>query len=380
MTGRERVLTAIAHREPDRVPLDLGSTLATGIHADAYRMLRKHLGYEDRAPEISYLTSQLARVDEEMLTRLSIDVRGILLDPLFKAGPGSDASGNLLEDEWGIKWFMPAEKGLYYDMISHPLQDSTSEDLARYAWIDPEDPSRFDGVQRQLDAFPRGENAVICGTTIGNGFLQTGNWLEGFEDYMCDLAAHSPKADVIVANILDIKMRFWDALLDRFGNSLDIILELDDLGSQAGLFISPDTYRRYIKPNQVALFRHIKRKAPHIKILFHSCGSIRPIIHDLVETGIDILNPVQISAADMDPAVLKRDFGTAITFWGGGIDTQRTLATGSVQDVRDEVKRMIGILAPGGGYVFTPVHNIQANVPPEKVAAVFEAALEFGAY
>lgn len=380
MTRRERVLMTIAHKEPDRIPLDLGSTISTGIHYKAYDELLRFLGFKGRVPEIGYLTSQSAKVDEDILEKFSIDIRGIMPGPIFVGDPKEEATGILLEDEWGIKWFKPKVNGNFYDMISHPLSDSSVEDLVAYNWINVENTARFAGIDEQLELYSAGEEAVVCGTTIGNGFLQTGNWLEGYENFLCDLALHSPKADIILKNIFDIKIRFWDIVLDRWGSKLDVVLELDDLGTQSGLLISPEMYRKMIKPKQIELFGYIKKKAPHIKILFHSCGSIRPIIPDLIQTGIDILNPVQFSAFDMDPVQLKKDFGRDIAFWGGGIDTQKTLSTGSVDEVKDEVKKMIDILAPGGGYIFTPVHNIQAEVPPANVVAMFETALEYGIY
>ena len=180
--------------------------------------------------------------------------------------------------------------------------------------------------------------------------------------------------------MLEMKMQFWDAILGKWGDKLDIVQEQDDMGTQTGLLISPELYRKMIKPRQKILFDHIKKKAPHIKIFFHSCGSIRPIIADLIEVGADILNPVQVSAAGMEATRLKKDFGKDITFWGGGIDTQYTLPKGSAEDVKNEVRRRIDELGPGGGFVFAPVHNIQAEVPPENLIAMWETILKYGKY
>jgi len=170
-----------------------------------------------------------------------------------------------------------------------------------------------------------------------------------------------------------------DRVLAALGDSIDAVMVNDDLGTQAGPMLSPDLYRKMIKPHQRRLFAHIKPRT-RAALVLHSCGSVRYAIPDLIEIGVDALNPVQVSAAGMDSAELKREFGRDITFWGGGCDTQRVLSRGSPAEVRDEVRRRIGDLAPGGGFVFCQVHNIQPEVPPANVVAMLEAAREFGGY
>jgi uroporphyrinogen decarboxylase len=180
--------------------------------------------------------------------------------------------------------------------------------------------------------------------------------------------------------VLELKINYFDTLLTEIGDQVHIVRELDDLGSQQGLLISPEMYREFIKPRQKKLFDFIKRKAPGVKILFHSCGSVYEIIPDLIEVGADILNPVQVTAASMDSLKLKKEFGSEITFWGGGVDTQEILPRGTAQQVRDEVKRRIDDLAPGGGFVFATVHNIQEDVPIENIIALLETLREYGIY
>jgi uroporphyrinogen decarboxylase len=173
------------------------------------------------------------------------------------------------------------------------------------------------------------------------------------------------------------KSAYWERALRDVGDLVDVVVEADDLGGQQSLLLSPKTYRRLIKPRHQRLFGFIKKQAP-VKVFYHSCGAIRPLIGDLIEAGIDILNPVQVSAAGMDPRELKREFGRDLVFWGGGVDTQQVLGTGNPQQVRDDVQRNVEALAPGGGFVFAAVHDIQANVPPENIMAMWEAWRDFG--
>jgi uroporphyrinogen decarboxylase len=174
---------------------------------------------------------------------------------------------------------------------------------------------------------------------------------------------------------LERKIEYWDKVLGVLGTSLDIVCEMDDLGEQRGPFISPEMFRRLIKPYYKELFPYIKRKSG-AKLFMHSCGSIAKLIPDLIEVGIDIISPVQIGADGMDPITLKREYGRDLVFWGGGVDTQKTLSTGTPQQVRDEVKRNVDVFSKDGGYIFAAVHNIQGNVPIENIIAMWEAFLE----
>jgi uroporphyrinogen decarboxylase len=380
MTGKERVLKAITHFEADRVPIDLGSSTAVSINIKAYSALLELLGYKDEKIEYFNILSQIAKVDKKIIKRFFIDTYCIFPKLIFQGDFLEQPDGSMATDEWGIKWFMPNNKGHYYDMVYHPLKNSSMEDLINYKWVDGANPKRFMDMDLQIEGVLQENNALVMGVTVGNGIFQTGNWLEGYEDFLCDVAMGSAKAEFIMEKVLEIKIAYWEAVLDKWGNELDIVFELDDLGMQSGLLISPQTYRNMIKPRQKLLFEFIKKKAPNIKIMFHSCGSIKPLIPDLIEAGIDILNPVQISASDMDPASLKKEFGSDITFWGGGIDTQHTLPKGTPDQIEYEIRTNLEIFAPGGGFVFAPVHNIQEEVPPENIIKMFETVLKYGRY
>jgi uroporphyrinogen decarboxylase len=200
------------------------------------------------------------------------------------------------------------------------------------------------------------------------------------ENAMLDPLLYPQNSDLLIGKVADLKIEFWDAALDELGDLVDIIGEGDDYGTQQSQLISPDQFRQYYKPHFSRVLEFIKSKNPELKIMFHSCGNVRPVLPDFVEMGVDILNPVHVTSAGMEPKQLKKDFGRDMVFWGGGIETQNTLPLGSPQDIKDDVKRNIDALAPGGGFVFSTVHNIQAEVPPQNIEAMWEALQEYGIY
>lgn len=375
MNSRTRVLTAISHKEPDRVPIDFGATMETTIHAKAYRALKQAIGLcQDRAIREMLKTAGFARPDEEVQQFLQADVRGVFPNRCYRL------DGEQLKDEFGIGWRQPKDGGLYYDICTCPMADMTREEIRHYPFPDPRSPTLFKQVESMLadidhEAFP-----VVFDNCFGNGIFQTCNQLMGYDVFLVAMALSEPRADYLMDRILELKMAFWDETLTRFGARIDIVKELDDMGSQINLLISPDMYKEKIKPRLKQLIAFIKGKAPHVKIMMHSCGSIRKVIPHLIDCGVEILNPVQYTAADMNPVDLKKEFGNDLTFWGGGIDTQKILPSGTVQDVKDEVKRTLDIFMPGGGYVFAPVHAIQADVPVENMLAMWQTVSDFGKY
>ncbi len=379
----QRVLMAIDHKEPDRVPFDLGGTESTSISLKAYSVLRQHLGLPDKEPEILSYGGQLAKPDTDLCMMMGVDTRRITRRDLsaWKLDVIEDENAWWYVDEWGVKWKMPKVEGHYFDMVSNPLRGADLEKVRGYIWPDGKDPALRDGLAEEAEkVFFESKAALVLDARIGNGFFHTGALLEGYEDFFIDLAYAPDKANYILDRVLELKLNYFETILNEVGDQVHIVRELDDLGSQQGLLISPEMYREFIKPRQKTLFDFIKRKSPGIKILFHSCGSVYHIIPDLIEIGADILNPVQVTAANMDSAKLKKEFGKEITFWGGGIDTQQVLPHGSPQEVKDEVKKRIDDLAPGGGFVFATVHNIQEDVPVENVIALWEALQEYGTY
>ncbi|WP_227761912.1 uroporphyrinogen decarboxylase family protein [Zhaonella formicivorans] len=382
MNSRERALMALQHKEPDRIPFDLAGTVTTGIHHIAYKNLLNYLGISKEEVKVAEIHQQLAAVHEDVLQRLKVDFR-----PVFSKLPSGwypefkeDDYYTHFIDQWGIGWRMPKDGGLYYDLESHPWANFTSpEEVANYRVPDPTDPARLDGVAEEARQLADSTNAALCLAGVSAGFMEMAYWLRGYEQFFIDLASNPKMAHAILDKTVEIKIKYWEKALQLLGDLIDVVVEADDFASQYGMIISPDTYRKFIKPRQKELFDTIKKNSKAF-ICFHSCGSVYNIIPDLIEVGVDALNPVQVSATNMDSKKLKKEFGDVLTFWGGGVDTQRILNHGTPQQVKDEVKRRIEDFAPGGGFVFTPVHNVQADVPPENYMAMWEAWEEYGKY
>jgi uroporphyrinogen decarboxylase len=380
MESRERVLAALDHREGDRVPLDLGGTVVTGIHRQAYAALRRYLGLPSTKVLLGDIVQQLALIDEDVAAIVKSDVRG--------AGPGSvpalqpeigiRAGYRTFTDMWGIGWRMPVDSSLYFDMYQHPLSEAeVVEDIDSHPWPDVSG-FQFDRIRWQCQQMRAQGKAVVLGMLCG-GVAEMAAALRGYVNFYMDLVSNPVLAEHLMDKILELKMVYWQHAIAAAGEYIDVVAEGEDLGSQDRLLVSPQTYRRYIKPRHTLLFSFVKQRAP-VRIFLHSCGAIRPIIADLIESGIDILNPVQKSAAGMDLVELKQVFGKDVVFWGGGVSTQRILSQGSPQAVRDDVRRSIDALAPGGGFVFSADHNIQADVPPENVVTMLETLRDYGEY
>lgn len=382
MTPRQRLLTALDHQVPDRVPIDLGGN-QTGIHKNAYVALLRHLGLEEEI-QIMDAVQQLARPSETVLERLRIDTRYI------SAGPGSAWKGGIqrnqrdgrhwedLVDEFGVRWSMPDDAPYYMDITLHPLAQAQIADLKDYLWPKGDDPARFAGLrERALSIRKETPYAVVSG--ISGVIYETCWYLRGLEQWFCDLKTDTE----FCAALLDQTLKFWmdwfRLFLDEVGDVVDVIMVGDDLAGQNGPLFNPELYRRLVKPRHQQLIRYIRSRT-EARIWYHTCGACVDFIPDLIDNGIDILNPVQVSARGMDPAELKRRFGHRLVFWGGGVDAQQVLPRGTPEQVAENVRHNTRALMPGGGYVFNNVHNIQGEVPPENIVAMFDAAFEHGQY
>ena len=381
MNSRERVLKAINFTEPDHIPFDLGGTYLSTINVSAYKNLRKYLGLSNENVRIGLTTEQLVLVDEDIADRFETDVR------LVVPGDASDYEIKFRDegryeaftDEWGIGRPMPKDGGLFYDMYFHPLSEVESlEELKKYPFPNPIDDSRFTNLRSRAEEAAAKDKAVTLGGPCA-GIVEMYMWTRGYEQFYVDLAWNQEFVTYMLNRLVEYKSKYWKRALEEVGDLVDIVIECDDLGLQNSLMLSPTAYRKLIKPYHKKLFHLIKDQAP-VKIFFHSCGSIRPIIGDLIDAGIDILNPIQISAKGMDPLELKKEFGKDLVFWGGGVETQRILNYGTTQEIKDNVKQNIDALAPGGGFVFAAVMQIQADVPPENIIAMWEAWKENGVY
>ncbi|MCL5281097.1 MAG: uroporphyrinogen decarboxylase family protein [Planctomycetes bacterium] len=382
MSSRQRVLKALHHETPDRVPIDLGG-FQTGIHRKAYTQLLDYLGIQD---ELTILdpVQQLARPCEELLEQFHVDVRYVIAHgpESFKGGIEQNTrDGRLwhdLKDEFGVIWSMPDDQPLYMDISHHPLANATRADLADYPFPKGDDPTRFTGLREQAQMLQR-ETPYTLSTGIGGVVYEICWYMRGLERWFMDMIENPAFCEALLDRTLAFWLGYYTEFLKEIGDLVDVVMIGDDIGCQSGPLFSPQFYRRVVKPRQKRLVQHIKSLTP-AKIWYHTCGSVRQLIPDLLDNGIDILNPVQISAADMDPRDLKTDFGNKLVFWGGGIDTQKVLSFAGPEEVREHVRRNLEAFKPGGGYVFNSVHNIQAGVPPENITALFAAAHQHGFY
>jgi uroporphyrinogen decarboxylase len=382
MTSRERVLKAIRHETPDRVPIDFGGN-QTGIHKNAYRNLTRNLGLPEGI-EIMDAVQQLARPSERMLERFHVDTRYIA------AGPASSWKGGIvkakrdgrawhdLTDEFGIRWSMPDDQSLYMDITLHPLAKATIKDVREYAWPKGDDPSRFAKLREQaLEIRRNTPYAVVSG--ISGVIYEICWYLRGLEQWFSDLLTEPEFCEAMLDQTLKFWMDWFRLFLDEAGDVVDVIMIGDDLAGQAGPLFNPEIYRRLVKPGHKRLVQYIRTRT-QAKIWYHTCGSCAAFIPDLIDNGIDILNPVQTSASHMDPVDLKRRFGRDLAFWGGGCDSQHILPRGTPSEVEENVRRNLEAFMPRGGYVFNSIHNIQGEVPPENIVAMFDAAYKYGLY
>jgi uroporphyrinogen decarboxylase len=382
MTPRERVLATINHEQPDRVPLVIGVSNATGIKMKPYKGIKDIAGIE--APDrYIYDWPELgtAEIDEETMLRLHSDVRGVLdLEPEMvrrrnrKREPHSD-----FIDSWGGGQIETAP-GEWFPGV-HPLIGAkTVEDLDQYpGWPDMNDPSRIAHVKDTALRLAHDNEFAILATPWLLFPFERAHAMQGMETFLMNMAMDRDFARAMLEKIAVYCKQLMGHFLEQLGDNLDIIKIGDDLGTQESLMISPKMYREILKPVHADFIDFIKKRSK-AKILFHSDGDVAPLIGDFIEIGVDILNPVQTSAGKMSNLVaLKKHFGRNIVFCGG-IDSHRILPHGSVAEVREEVRRVIQALGQGGGYMIGAVHTVMDDVPPENVLAMVDAVQEFGHY
>jgi uroporphyrinogen decarboxylase len=285
---------------------------------------------------------------------------------------------NDLKDEFGIIWSMPEDQQLFMDISHHPLADATIRDLDNYPFPKGNDPTRFTGVREEALRLQSSTTYALC-TVIGGVVYEICWYLRGMERWFIDMMENIAFCEALLDRTLQYWLEFYTGFLAEVGDLVDVVMIGDDLAGQSGPLFSPDIYRHVVKPRQKRLVSHIK-SLTSAKIWYHTCGSCVEYIPDLIDNGVDILNPVQISSRGMEPKILKERYGSEIVFWGGGVDAQHVLPFASPGEVREDVRRNIGVFKAGGGYVFNNVHNIQHGVPPENIVALFDAAFEYGFY
>lgn len=370
MTSRERVRCAINLKKPDRTPVDLGTTNVTTLHVTAYENLLKKLGIKDEKIRLIDFPKQLVIPCEEFMQKLEIDTRPVKLGG-SKTSNAKFISQNEYIDDWGIKWRRP-EKGLYYDSVSSPLKDlSTLEEIEKYPWPLVENLSSSEGLKDTAKSLYENTNYSLVGS-FGSSIFMMAQIVRGYEQFFIDMMIDEDIACYILDKVLEIRLGMAKAFLDAAGEYLDVVEIADDLAGQDGPLMSLEIYRKFIKPRSKKLIDFIKRNSC-AKVMYHCCGAMSDFVDDLIEIGVDILNPIQVSAANMDTKVLKEKYGDKLAFWGG-IDGQDVLPNGSPEDVARETEKRVRELGLNGGYVMCASHNIQADVSAENIISMLDSA------
>jgi len=412
MTRRERVLSAIAHKPPDRVPVDLGAMRSTGMTAIAYGRLKAHLGIGPGATRVYDVVQQLAQPEPEILDLAGSDVvdlgRTFLTEPFdwkpFELAGGLPAEipayANIVRHDGGwiarhadgtVIGAMPKD-AFYLSQKCFPLREWDGKDRAvldrlpelmeKVTWSalpsapfhKPLTPEHLAEIRRRAKTlFETTDYAVMIG--FGGNLLEWGEYLCGMDRFLMDLAEDRPKAEALLDRLVEMHLSNIEKVLDAVEGYVQVIQMGDDLGTQLATVVSPRMYREIFKPRHRIIYERVRRRKG-IHLFLHSCGAIADIIPDLVEIGVEILNPVQTSGRGMEPGRLKREFGKDLVFWGGGCDTRDVLPDGTPDAVRRHVRERIEILGEGGGFVFCQVHNILPNVPPANIVAMYEGVRE----
>jgi len=410
MSPRERVLTSIGHGDPDRVPVDLGATRSSGISAIAYSRLRKHLGLSGPV-RVYDLVQQLALVDDDILDRFGIDAvdmarafvrecswrdwrlwdgTACLVPTYFE--PELQENGDwLVKDADGDVVARMAAGSFYFTQTIHPLAEAKPSEYAtrlpqvmkKVSWGAIPTVSGHLGMGEEALArigerakwlYENTDRAIVA--TFGGNLLEAAQNLRGFDVFLMDLVMDPAGVEKLLDRLLEVHMGNLAKFLKAVGPYIQVIKFGDDLGTGNGPQFDPAMYRKFFKGRHAKMYQYVRAYGgPHV--LLHSCGGIRPIIGDLIDAGVEILNPVQTSSAGMGAGELKREFGKDITFWGGGCDTAAILPRGTTQEVKQCVRERMEIFSPGGGFVFSSIHNVTPEVPPENVLAMFEAVSEF---
>lgn len=411
MTSRERILTSIRHKEPDRVPIDLGSTPSSGISAVAYHNLKRHLGINQGHTRVYDVVQQLAQPEDMILDRFGVDVLDI------------GRTFNVRDEDWyditlpqGIPvqfptWFRPVVKpngawdayatdgtriatmpagAAFFDQTYFPYLEGYPTDysdlpkemprilwagLVHSPWDHAGEPDFWQRLREKAIALRNSTDRALM-IVAGCNLFEWGTFLRRIDNFLMDLVLNPVEVERLLDALLEIHLDTLDKVCAAVGDVADVLRFGDDLGMDTGPFMSPQIYRRLFKPRHAILCNYVKTHS-QMHTFLHSCGSIYRLLPDLIEAGYDIINPVQINTRDMEPERLKKEFGQDITFWGGGADTRHILNRATPSEVKEHVKRLLDIFTPGGGFVFNTVHNMLPDVPPENIVAMFEAIDEF---
>ena len=407
LTSRERVMMAVNHREPDRVPIDLGGHRSSGMMAIAYDKLKKHLGITSGDIYVYDFVQQLAIIEPEVLVRFGIDViemgRGFALTPadwhdwVLPDGTPCKIPAYIHPVKVGNDWHVyhadgtlitiQKESCLYFEQTCFPLMGSTDDaafddlsvPLEKVMWASLGSPPAPIGYDEEgLKKLAAGARALRESTDqaiiglFGGNLLEIGQMLFRNDNFLAMLAGERSRAHRFLDKLMEMHLANLEKFLSAVGPYIDIVLFGDDLGMQTGPQISPRMYREFIQPREKIMWTAAKKLAG-VKVMLHSCGGIYPLLPGLIEAGLDIVQPVQTTCRDMEPERLKREFGKDLCFWGGGSNTRDVLPYGTPDQVAEDVRQRVSILAPGGSFVFQQIHNVMADVPPENVVAMLDA-------
>jgi len=373
LSSRERVSIVMDHKEADKIPIDIGEGRQTSIYPEPYLKASKLLGLSE-SKIVTSSRGVIDHFDETFLQAMDIDFRRISLRDVPE--DQVQEPGGIIRDQWGIGW---KKFEHFWSPVMQPLKDADIDDLKRYPWPDPIDERRFKGLKEEAEyKWNNTEYAIVAKQPSHvYGVLTQSIYLRGMENFFMDLVINKEFALELMQQVLEYHVKLYELYLEAVGPFVNIVHTADDLGTQTGPYFSLDMYRELIKPKEKVFFNAIKNKT-EAKILYHSDGAIATFIDDLIEIGVDILNPVQPSEA-MDPSALKASFGDRISFHGG-IDQHRILPQGSTDDVGKEVIKRIKQLAPGGGYILAAAQTIMPEVPGENVVRMFRTARKCGNY
>jgi len=410
MTSQERVLKAINHKEPDRIPIDFNGHRSSGIMVQAYKKLRNYLGLAPGTLFVYDFIQQLALVEDDVLDLVGADVVEIGHDFYKKEDYWQDwqlqdgtpckipsfikvervHDGSVVYGDENQVICIQKNGSLYFEQTHFPLKDTddmTFERLPYYLqqimWCRlgaPPAPAAFDKegleiMRTNAQALRKSTERAIY-ATFGGNLVEIGQFCFRIDNFLCELAANPKRVHTYLEKLTQFHLDNLNKYLNAVGEYVDIIGFGDDLGMQTGPQISPAMYREFFKPGHRLLWQYVKKLCPHIKISLHSCGGIYPLLKDLIEAGLDVINPVQFNCKDMELPRLKQEFGRDLAFWGGGCDTREILPRGTPEQIREHVRKNIQIMSSNGGFVFQQVHNVMADVPPENIVAMFEAARE----
>jgi len=408
MTSRERVLAALNHRDPDRIPIDLSGHRSSGIAAIAYAKLRNHLGLPKRPIRVYDPIQQLAIVDEDVLDRFSVDTielgRAFALEEKYWAEWILPDGTPCLMPVWvkpqrdGNRWVIRSETGrviaqmpdgaLYFEQTYYPFADGEPDHRKIAEALDEGMWTAIASPPGPITSGPEGHKTLAEGAKrlreqtdraiiglFGGNLLEIGQFLYRNDNFFMLMAADPEATHDFLEKLVELHLKNLEKFLGAVGRYIDVVLFGDDLGMQTGPQISPKMYREFFKPRHARMWKRAKELA-EVKVMLHCCGGVRELLPDLIDAGLDAINPVQVSCRGMDPAGLKAEFGKSMVFWGGGCDTQAQLSRGTPDSIRRHVREQIGILAPGGGFVFQQVHNIMADVPARNIVAMYDAILQ----